>query len=91
MWASFLESWLVAMAKRMQGQINLREVPGRSAFPDLARDLFWHGDIHLTMVLVAKDSSVTVLQVAADANSETAKSLILHRQGKQTSSVDFHN
>jgi hypothetical protein len=68
-WASFLESWLVAMARRMQGQIRLREVPGRSTFLDLARDLFWHGDVHLTMVLEAKDSSVTVLQFAADANS----------------------
>jgi hypothetical protein len=75
----------------MQGQIRLREVPGRSAFPDLTRDLFWHRDVHLTMVLEVKDSSVTVLQPAADANSETAKSLILHRQGNQTSSVDFHN
>jgi hypothetical protein len=88
--ASFLESRLVAMAQRMQGQIRLREVPGRSAFPDLARDLFWHGDVHLTMVLEAKDSSVTVLQLAADANSGSAKSLIPHRQGQQTSSVDFH-
>jgi hypothetical protein len=43
------------------------------------------------MVPGAKDSSVTVLRLAADANSETAKSLIPHRQSMQTSSVDFHH
>jgi hypothetical protein len=42
------------------------------------------------MVPGTKDSSVTILRLAADAGSETAKSLIPHRQSTQTSSVDFH-
>jgi hypothetical protein len=43
------------------------------------------------MVSGAKDSSVTVLRLAADASSETAKSLIPHRQSSRTRSVDFHH
>ena len=41
------------------------------------------------MVLGAKDSSVTVLHLAADTDSETAKSLMMHRQCKQTNSTYY--
>jgi hypothetical protein len=38
---------------------------------------------HLTMVPRTKESSVTVFPLAADPGSETAKSLIPHRQDTQ--------